>query len=114
MSTEPNKIQKVEDALNSLEGMQQAKAPAFFYTRLSARMENELEHATGGPVGRLLTRPALSLSVGAFILLMNMATIVQFWRQENTVAADPVSQQIVAADYSLDTYPVYDETPVEP
>lgn len=113
MSTEPNKVQKVEEVLGSLEGIQRAEAPAFFYTRLSARMEKELERATGGPVGRLLTRPALSLTVGALILLMNMATIMELWRQDKTAAAD-AGQAIVAADYSLDTYPVYDETPVEP
>lgn len=115
MSPEPNNRQKHEDVLSSLDGIQRAKAPAFFYTRLRARMENELEVAGGGIIGRLLTRPGLALSIAAIILMLNITAILQMWQQDSPPApAENTAQQLVMADYSLDTYPVYDETTVEP
>ena len=115
MSTAPDNQSRHEEILNSLDGIHRAKAPAFFYSRLRARMENELENAGGGGVlGRLLSRPGLSLSIAAVVLLLNATAILQMWKKDNTNAPDINSQQLVMADYSLDTYPVYDETPVEP
>lgn len=115
MSTAPNNSSKQEVTLQSLDGIHRAKAPAFFYTRLRARMEKELENAgSGGTIGRLLTRPTLSLSIAAIILLLNVTAILQMWKQDSSLPLDTNSQQLVMADYPLDTYPVYDETPVEP
>lgn len=107
MSTEKSHI-KMEEVLGSLDGIQRAKAPAFFYTRLMARLENEQEIA-GGYIGRLLTRPAMALSLAALILILNVAVVLQSWDQDSTNT--PESTQVAAADYSLATYPVYDENP---
>jgi hypothetical protein len=108
MSTEKSHI-KIEEVLGSLDGIQRAKAPAFFYTRLMARLESEQEIA-GGYIGRLLTRPALALSLAAAILILNLAVVIQSWDQEST-GNTPEFTQVAAADYSLGTYPVYDENP---
>ncbi len=115
MSPEPNHRKKDEEILDSLNGIRRAKAPAFFYTRLRARMEKELEMAGGGgTVGRLLTKPVLALTIAAIILLLNITAISQMWKQDRLPPADNNGQQIVMTGYSMDTYPVYDETPVEP
>lgn len=111
MSTKPNNPQGIDEVLNSLEGIQRAKAPAFFYTRLRERMERELE-STGGPIIRLLTRPALALSLAAIVLILNTTTIMEMWNQDNNVTLD--QQQLLASDYPIGTYPVYDETPATP
>lgn len=114
MSTKPNNPQKIDEVLNSLEGIQRAKAPAFFYTRLRGRMERELEN-TGGPLVRLLTRPALALSLAAIILILNTTAIMEMWQQEETVSVESAQQQqLLASEYPMGTYPVYDETPVAP
>lgn len=113
MSTKPNNPQEIDEALNSLEGIQRAKAPAFFYTRLRGRMERELEY-TGGPLVRLLARPALALTLAAIILILNATAIMEMWRQEKTLPAENAQQQLLASDYPIGTYPVYDETPVVP
>jgi hypothetical protein len=112
MSTEKNRI-KIEEVLGSLDGIRRAKAPAFFYTRLMARMENEQEVA-GGVIGRWLTRPALTLSLATVILLLNIAVILQSWKQDASSTNMAESAQIAVADYPMATYPVYDENPVEP
>jgi len=111
MSTKPNNPQKIDEVLHSLEGIQQAKAPAFFYTRLRGRMERELESA-GGPLVRLLTKPALALSIAAIVLILNATTIIEMWHQDKTATAD--TQQQIASEYPIGSYPVYDETPVTP
>jgi len=111
MSTEHNKTQKIEDVLESLGGIRRAKAPDFFYTRLKARLDSELEVA-GGIIGRLLTRPALALTLAAIILVMNVAVIMQFWEQDNAISNDNHSA-MAAVDYNAGTYPVYEENPVE-
>lgn len=114
MSPEPNNTEKNGGILDSLDGIQRATAPAFFYTRLRARMEGELDNARGGIIGQLLTRPSLALTITIVVLSLNITAITQMWQQESTPPLDNTSQQLVAADYPLDIYPVYDETPVEP
>ena len=112
MSTTPNNPREIEEVLNSLEGIQRAKAPAFFYTRLRGRMDRELESA-GGPIVRLLTRPVLALTLAAIVLILNATTVMEMWQQEKKVPVDN-TQQMIASDYSMGTYPVYEETPVAP
>lgn len=107
---EPHK--KIEAMLNSLEGIRRATAPAFFYTRLRARMDKELENAGGGFFVRLFTRPALSLSLAAIIVLLNITTITQMWQQDSQPVEN--STQLSATEYALTTYAVYDESAVEP
>ena len=113
MSTEQNNLKKIEDVLESLGGMSRAKAPDFFYTRLKARMDGELDLA-GGPIGRLLTRPALALTLAVIILVMNVTVIMQLWDQDNTTMPIDNPSAVAAVDYNSGTYPVYDENPVEP
>lgn len=113
MSTRPNNPKEIDEILGSLDGTRRAKAPAFFYTRLRGRMERELEN-TGGPLVRLLTKPALALSLAAVILILNTTTIMEMWHQEKAAPVEPTQQQLLASEYTLGTYPVYDETPVAP
>ena len=110
MSTELNN-KKIEDVLESLGGMSRAKAPNFFYTRLKARMDGEMELA-GGTIGRLLTRPALALTLAVIILVMNVTVIMQLWNQDPAMPID--NPTVAAVDYNAGTYPVYEENPVEP
>jgi len=109
MSTEHNS-KKIEAVLESLGGMSRAKAPDFFYTRLKARMDGEMDLA-GGAIGRLLTRPALALTLAVIILVMNVTVIMQLWNQ------DPLPSDnfpVAAVDYNAGTNPVYEENPIEP
>jgi len=88
-----------------------AKAPDFFFTRLKARLDSELDFA-GGPLGRLLTKPALALSLAAVVVAMNIAVIMQFRQQVPSRMTDNAA--VAAVDYSIGTYPVYEENPMEP
>jgi len=111
MSTELNNPKKIEDVLNSLDGIRRAKAPDFFFTRLKARLDSEFDFG-GGPLGRLLTKPALALSLAAVVVALNLAVIMQFRHQEPSLMGD--YQAVAAVDYTIGTYPVYEENPIEP
>jgi hypothetical protein len=110
MPNELNNSKKIEDVLESLGGVRRAKAPEFFYTRLKARMEGEMELG-GGTIGRLLTRPALALTIAVIILVMNVTVIMQLWEQGSLPVDNPA---VAAVDYTAGTNPVYEENPIEP
>ena len=81
MSIDSNNDSRIDSVLNSLEGIQRAKAPDFMYTRLKGRMEQEFDQ--GGPIGRWLTRPVLAITIDAIILIANATTVVKMWGQSN-------------------------------
>jgi hypothetical protein len=109
----PNKTERIDEVLSSLDHVQRAKAPSFFYTRLLARMERE---NGAGPVVRLLARPALALSLAAIILVVNATAILEMWHDSSATATVAVSdsQQYASADYQMSSYPVYDDNTAEP
>ena len=112
MSIYPNHDSRIDAVLNSLEGIQRAKAPDFMYTRLKGRMEQEFDQ--GGPLGRWLTRPVLALTIAAIIIIANATTVVKMWEQNNHSNSNIESGQIVAAEYPAGVYPVYNENSLEP
>ncbi|THU32059.1 hypothetical protein FAM09_28165 [Niastella caeni] len=112
MSIDSQNDPRIDAVLNSLDGIQRAKAPDFLYTRLQSRMEKEFDQ--GGPLGRWLTRPVLALTIAAIILIANATTVLKMWEQ-HTVSNNPnESGQIVAAEYPAGIYPVYNENSLEP
>ena len=112
MSIDSNNDSRVNAVLESLEGMQRAKAPDFLYTRLKGRMEQEFDQ--GGPLGRWLTRPVLALTIAAIILIANATTVLKMWEQNTHSNSNIEAGQIVAAEYPAGVYPVYNENSLEP
>lgn len=112
MSIDSNNDSRIDSVLNSLEGIQRAKAPDFMYTRLKGRMEQEFDQ--GGPLGRWLTRPVLALTIAAIILIANATTVVKMWEQSTHPNTNTESGQLVAAEYPAGIYPVYNENSLEP
>src|SRR5215471_6631645 len=110
MPTESND-KRIEQALSSIDHIQRAKAPSFFYTRLVARMERE---NSGGPVVRLLARPALAITLAAIILVVNATAILEMWNKDKSTAVPDNQQLVSATDYPMSTYPVYDDNTAEP
>jgi hypothetical protein len=112
MSIDSNNNSRIDAVLNSLAGIQRAKAPDFLYTRLQGRMEREFDQ--GGPIGRWLTRPVLALTIAAIILIVNATTVVKMWKQNTASNNNIESGQVVAAEYPAGVYPVYNENSLEP
>ncbi|MBI3139253.1 MAG: hypothetical protein HYZ15_11780 [Sphingobacteriales bacterium] len=96
MNTE--KENRIDEILNSLEGCTRAAAPAFFYTRLKARMEKE----TTGTHSWML-RPAFTLAGLLLILVVNVFVLYNRSTafKENTAGVETESIQSLAAEYRL-------------
>ena len=111
-----NNNKKIEEILGSLDGTQRAPMPDFFYTRLKARMQDQLEgkqKATEPAVQKSwILRPAYALSVLAGVLLLNAAVILKGNAGKTDTTNDTETLQAFAAEYSLnDNNAVYDLTP---
>ncbi len=105
MNNDRNK--KIEDILGSLDGVQKATMPDFFYTRLKARMEKGFEPASKKS---WVLRPAFALTALAAVLLINAIVILNGDADKTgTIANDPDTFQSIAAEYNLnDNSSVYD------
>lgn len=113
MNTDSNK--KIEEILNSLDGVQKAVIPDFFYTRLKARImdRHESTQSVADSFGRKswILRPAFALTVLIAVLLLNVFVIYQSNSGSGKEQAtnDTETLQSIAAEYSLnDNNYVYD------
>lgn len=100
---------KTDNILNSLDGVQRATAPDFFYTRLKARMEQGVEGSLRQPSWFL--RPAYIAAALVLVFAANAFVLLNNGKSDNTVLADDNDgiQQTIAADYSLaDNNIIYD------
>ena len=89
---------EVDLTLNSFDGASRAEAPAFFYTRLIARMESANVSIWTRWAG-ILARPAVSLGILFIFLLMNGYLILNnLPKEEEMVQHDYVTQQITYFD----------------
>jgi hypothetical protein len=99
----PDISNKVEAALNSLEGLQRAEAPAFFHTRVQARLENAMPSQSFWlPV----KRPLWVVAVLAVLLVANISILslnTNKHTDTNTAQSEPNNLQGFASSYGLDT-----------
>ena len=104
MNSADNK--KIEDILNSLDGVKRASAPDFFYTRLKAQMEKNLPE----PARPWVLRPVYALGALGVVLLVNAAVIINRNNSnEEIVSNDNDTIQSIAAEYNLnDVSSLYD------
>ncbi|MEP7163664.1 MAG: hypothetical protein ABI741_03165 [Ferruginibacter sp.] len=104
-----NKLEQREDqVLSSFEGIQPAEVPPYFYTRLAARMQRELEAKK--PVFIIL-RPAFLTASLSVILIINIVFLFQF-NGQNIRSSDQsnnaASIETFADAYGLNTKAVYE------
>lgn len=101
-----NRNNRIVKVLNSLDGVQRASAPDFFYTRLRARMEKGI--AADNKPNRVL-RPAYIFTVLLLIIAVNAFVFLKNQNQETVVDNNETVQQSIAAEYNLyDINSVYD------
>ena len=105
MNNDRNK--KIEEILGSLDNVQKAAVPDFFYTRLKARMEKDLVPVTKKS---LLLRPAFALSALAAVLIINAFVIFKGDTGKSNISNnDAETIQSLAAEYRLnDNINLYD------
>jgi len=97
---EENVHDKVEDILNSFNGMQRAELPPFFETRLLARIHRLKEE---DQPWLPLRRPVWAITVLSLFLLLNAGMLV--YKNKNTgagVTGANKSLQGFASEYNLE------------
>jgi len=107
MNKDSNK--KIEEILGSLDGVQKAVVPDFFYTRLKARMLQQHESREPATPRYWILRPAFALTVLVAVLLINAFVIFKSGSGKENNPNDTETLQTIAAEYSLnDNSYVYD------
>lgn len=98
----------VDDFMESMEGIERAEMPAFFYTRLQARLE------TAGAARKFgrnrFAKPVLSLVTLSLLVILNIAAIRYF--EKTGVAQKNKSTSAIrqfAMDYDLDFTSLYQD-----
>ena len=102
-------MKNTEQTLNSLAGIQRAEAPAFFYTRLMAKID-------AGQVGRsgsIFFRPVFSLVTLLLLLVLNIGAITYFMRSVDQPVQEENGIQSLASEMSRDLSTVYTEKPMQ-
>lgn len=97
---------KVEETLNSLEGVQRATLSPFFFTRVQAAIERDNRN-TWNMITSLIARPVV---VTGGLLLVMLFNAVVLWQHVDTAApaTDQGKQVALADEYNLATTTVYD------
>lgn len=88
MKTRPDVEKRVQEALDSLDGIQRAEPQPFFYTRLMGRLQRD-QKTIWETIGSFLAKPAVALAGLAFILLLNVFIVSQ--RNSDTNPVSPMS-----------------------
>jgi len=99
-----NDIEKrVEEALNSLDGMQRAEPQPWLFSRVKARMIQD-EKTIWGTISSFLARPAIAIAGLCFILILNGFLLFNQEKESPSVAGDlPLdSESMVASSSSFD------------
>lgn len=96
----PSLHNKIEATINSIDGLQKAEMPAFFYTRLQAKMQKKLaaQQTAWMPFGR----PAWLIATLVLFLVINTVMIKQVTKQQllNATTETP-SLQSFASEFDL-------------
>jgi hypothetical protein len=97
---EPSLQNKIDSALSSLDDLQKASAPNFFYTRLQARIENTQNETAFSFLG--IAKPAFLIVTLSLFLLMNSFMITKLVKQKtDTSSSGKPSLQSFASEYDL-------------
>lgn len=89
--------ERIEKVLNSTDGMLPTEAPAFFYTRLMARMQKEQEDET-----ILVRRPALAIAALSFFVLLNIFLLIKYNQQQSVNRNQHSTLDSFVSNYNLD------------
>jgi len=109
---EMNDIEKrVEETLNSLDGMRRAEANPFLYTRIQAR----LQQSRSGLERLILMagKPAFAFLVLLIVLATNIMVMLKGTAEASAVKQEQI-QFAVADEYHLDVPALYDYENPEP
>lgn len=100
---------KIQETLDSFEGIQRASAPDFFFTRLQGRLYKETR-STWELVGSFITRPVVFATLLSLVLLTNFFVVYK----EELNATSQANMERTVEDYTLGIASYYESEISEP
>ena len=102
-NTESNN--RVDKIMESLNGLQKAVAPDFFYTRLNGKMQaaSATERKTF-----FMLRPVFTATMLAIIFVVNVISITQLNKKQKQQTNKPVTIESFTEAYGMNTVNVYE------
>lgn len=103
--------ERIEKALESLDGIQRATPQPYFYTRLKARLDRK-EREWSGITG-FISRPAYALAMICIVLLVNTWAVMNSSNNSSQITPMQVAtDQVLPDEYNVAVNTFYDyETP---
>jgi len=102
---------KVEAALNSLEGITPATPGPYFFTRVQARMKR-VEKNVWESISAYIARPIVAIAMVGFVLLMNTVAVVQHTKTSDLTLDQ--SDQSAYEEFNVAVNTFYDDETKEP
>lgn len=96
MNRKEELAKKVEEALESFAGVQQAEPAPFFYTRVQSRLERNT-YGWWESFGAFITRPVVAFTSVLLVILLNAAVI---YTQRSSSISSTKTEQVSEDDYS--------------
>ena len=100
---------KVDEAMDSIEGINRAIPKPFLFTRVAARISRH-ENNNWERVGKLISRPAFALITVSMVLMLNLFVAIN---ETSATTAKPNLSEVATAD-DLGTNSFYDIENVQP
>ena len=96
--------ERTERIIGSLDGLEKATAPDFFYTRLTGKMQREIE-----PVRKpfFLLRPVFITAALSLVFIINIFSLTQLNRQKTQTDKRATIESFATA-YNMNTGSVYE------
>lgn len=100
-----NLNKKIDEAMQSLDGLEKASPRPFFFTRLEARMQKQ--NSRWEALSSFLSKPAIAIACICLIILINAAVILSSSNLNNTT--DQQNNELATADeYNSVSAPLYE------
>lgn len=107
MNKQPDTGKKVNETLESLDGIQRAEPQSFFYTRLIGRLQKE-EKNLWEKISSILSRPVVAIACLFLILLFNAFIVLKQDTTTPTVTNTQDTQLITDNEYVIATGSSFD------
>jgi uncharacterized membrane protein YdfJ with MMPL/SSD domain len=96
---------KIDEAMQSLDGLEKASPRTYFFTRLEARMERE--KSRWEVISSFVAKPIVAFACICLIIMINAAVIFSSANSKN-VTDQQNSEQATADEYNSVSAPLYE------
>lgn len=100
-----NNIEKrIDQTLNSLDGIQRAEPQPWLYARIMKRLHREEDKTAWGAIGSFLARPAVAIAGLCFILVLNGFLLFKEEKESQAIVSEQMveSESLMASSSSFE------------